>query len=86
MCGYLAVDDDEAAGGHKEEELNAIGAEDGWVRLTAVVDSGACGNVLPQKELPFIHTTPTAGFQSWTRLLWAQRGAHSELLAKRRRW
>ena len=42
------------------EELNAIGTESGWVKITAVVDSGAGDNVLPQKELPFIPLAPTA--------------------------
>eukprot|EP00972_Heterocapsa_arctica_P101045 14893248-Heterocapsa_arctica.AAC.1 len=33
----------------------------GWVKVTAVVDSGSAENALPPSAVPFISTVPSAG-------------------------
>jgi len=57
MFGYLATE--EEADDSARQELNAVDYAEGWVKITAVVDSGAGDNVLPQKELPFIPMSAT---------------------------
>ena len=41
-------------------EINAMDIDDGWTKITAVVDSGAGDNVLPKDAIPFVQVTPTA--------------------------
>ena len=50
----------------EEDELlgtigSTAGPQKGWVKITAVVDSGAAENAMPEETVPFVQTSPSPG-------------------------
>ena len=51
FCGLLVEEEDEPEPLHNLESLKP---SEGWIKMTAVVDSGAGDNVIPKDSLPFV--------------------------------
>ena len=62
---YFMYDDESPTnGGVDLLELSDVTREGKWIKITAVADSGAVRNVMPEELVPFIKTRPTTESKS----------------------